>query len=332
MKSPLRSIAVSQIFLFLSMTSLFAQVHIAPYKDDKAAAFSFTFDDGFRGQVNHTLEIIEPLGIKGTFFLIPEAMEGPKKRAATINWDEANALLEKGHELGTHGYVGQKLHEVDAETLDHLVNGSRELISKRTGQVPVSYAKPGGSQLTEPVVQKIQEHHLFIRDNQYLPNGQQLRYGNGPRHKWNEEKMRQKISQGIDDGKWMVPIVHAIVSGYAAFDSKEQFRTHCEWLVSQPEHLWIAPMGTVGRYVWQREHSEVVIRHQTPNQLIFSIKTTLEDPETFDADLTLVIPQADATGCRAENAKGRSLTTTILENKILVEVPVDAGEVTVDWK
>lgn len=320
------------IALAFSVSTLSAQVHIADYKGDKKAAFSFTFDDGFRGQVNNTLEIIEPLGIQGTFFLIPEAMEGPKKRAATINWDEAKALLEKGHELGTHGYVGQKLHEVDAETLDRLVNGSWKLIQERTGVTPVSFAIPGGSQFTEPVVEKVKEHHYFIRRNELLPNGQKLAYGNSPRRKWDEEKMREKILTAMDEGTWMVPMVHAIISGYAAFDSKEQFRTHCEWLVSQQDNLWIAPLGTVGRYVWQRQNSKLAMVTQSANQLVFSIETTLPDPKVFNSDLTVVVPAINPGAARALDAKGRTLTTTLRGDAVLVDVPVDAGKVTVDWK
>ncbi len=332
MKPTFRFPFLFSIFFLTSISSLFAQVRLAPYKDDKAAAFSFTFDDGFRGQVNNTIEIIEPLGIKGTFFLIPEAMEGPKKRAATINWEEANALLKQGHELGTHGYVGQKLHEVDAETLDWLVNGSWKLIAERTGQVPVSYAMPGGSKLTEPVVEKIQEHHYFIRDNNLLPQARRMTYGNAGKRKWNEEKMREKILTSIDEGEWVIPMVHAIVSGYSPFDSKEQFRIHCEWLVSQQDKLWIAPMGTVGRYVWQREHSEIVMVKQSDHQLTFSIASSLEDVATFNSDLTVVIPQANVQVARALNGKGQALRHTVLQDKLLIEVPVDAGEVTVDWK
>ena len=50
------------------MMSAEIELTVAKFKGDRGGAFSFTFDDGWRGQVYNTLEIIDPIGIKGTFF------------------------------------------------------------------------------------------------------------------------------------------------------------------------------------------------------------------------------------------------------------------------
>lgn len=309
-----------------------AEPRIANYLGDRAGAISFTFDDGFRSEVNDTLEIIDPLGIQGTFFLIPEVMGGSRQRAGTINWEEARALHAKGHELGTHGLINPRLHEVDAATLERLVNGSRQAIINETGVTPVSYALPGGTQFTGPVQAKILENHYFVREPTVLPNARILRYGNAGRRQWDDEKTRQTIRQAMARGEWVIPVVHSIVGGYAPFKSKAEFRGHCEWVKSQEDQLWIAPMGTVGRYAWQRDHAKLRVSDRIPTAIRFTIESDLDDPETFNSVLTVVIPARGARSVVATNAQGQSLHATARDDAILVDVPVDAGAVTVQWQ
>jgi len=303
--------------------------YIAPYLNDKKAAFSFTFDDGFKGQVANTLEIIDPLGIKGTFFVIPQRMDD--QGSGSIQWDQAKALQANGHEIGTHGAVKPKLHEIPAQEMREKITGGAELITSNTGVRPVSYARPGGSKYTDEVLEEVRERHYFIRSAEHMPNMEQARYGNAGKRKWDDQKTRQKIEAAIEQGQWFVPTVHAIVAGYSPFDSKEAFKAHCEWLVSKEDVLWIAPMGEIGRYVFERDAAKLDVITTTANSLVFRLSTELEDKEVFNYPLTVVIPGVSAASVEAINEQREPVEATVAGDKILVNVIPNGEAYKVTW-
>ena len=78
-------------------------VSIKKWKDDKTAAFSFTFDDCMQSQYDHVFPIFEQYGFKGTFFVITEPLDdpyGPFWRYGT--WSEFLEMSDAGQEIGSH--------------------------------------------------------------------------------------------------------------------------------------------------------------------------------------------------------------------------------------
>ncbi len=300
---------------------------LALYPQDRKAALSLTFDDGFLMEVNDTLEILDPLGLKGTFFIIPEGMgEGVEGSEKFISWDRARQMNADGQEIGTHGFTKFKLHEAPDDQLDQLVNGSRQTIIDRIAVTPVSYAAPGGSDASDPRVKaKILEKHFFIRASTIL-------YGNRPNRPWSDEATRTKLLEATAIGTWHSAVIHSIVGGYTPFDSKDAFREHCEWLKSQDDVLWVAPMGEVGRYVHTREKATLEILDNADRSLSFRLTTTAEPKDVFNVPLTVVIPTAGAKAVSATTGAGENLPAKILADAILVDAPVDGSALKVTWE
>ncbi len=66
-----------------------ASVYLARLPRNRKAALSLTFDDGFGTEVDDALAILDPLGLKGTFFLISFAMiEGDKAGTQFVGWEQ----------------------------------------------------------------------------------------------------------------------------------------------------------------------------------------------------------------------------------------------------
>ncbi len=305
--------------------------YVAKYRGDRRGAFSFTCDDGFRDQVANTLEILDPLGIKATFFIIPFHMENPRMNDNMITWDQVRALHAAGHEIGTHGAVREKLHEAGDERLDELINGSRRLIVERAGIEPVSYAAPGGSKVDERVAAVILERHAFIRKADDLPDATILGYGNTDRRRWSDEATRRRIEAIRDAGGWAVAVVHAIVHGWSPFKSKDEFRIHCEWLAAQGD-LWVAPLGTVGRYRGAQRAAELTVDELAAGRVRFRLTTAAQPAAVYAVPLTVVIPAAGARDVEAVAADGTALRTIVRDDAILVDTLPDGGEVTVTWR
>jgi len=299
---------------------------VARFRGDRRAALSLTFDDGFRDEVRDALEILDPLGLKGTFFLIPHAMapEHPDHEKF-ITFEQARELIRNGHEVGTHGQTKYKLHEADDATLDEQVNGGWQLLNDRTGVAPVSFAVPGGSDNRDPRVQaKIFERHHFLRLHA-------LGYGNTAERRWSDRKTRARLQAAARSGEWLTACIHSIVGGYSPFASKAEFRRHCEWLRAQDDWLWVAPMGEVGRYVRMRDAARIEILSAQPRAVRFRVSCALEPRDVFDRPLTVVVDAPAVRAVSATDHDGRGLRFSIRDEEIRVEAPANGRPVTLAW-
>ena len=304
-------------------------VKIADYKGAKGGAISLTFDDGWRKEVKDALSIIDPLEIKGTFFFMPHAMEKSPKSHAT--WADAKNMQANGHEIGTHDKVKPRLHELDKKTLSKKVNSAYQLIIDKTGVVPVSFALPGGTKPTDIVKEVVYQKHAFIRKpNTFSDIAEVTAYGNAGRKKWDLQREQGKIEEVIANGKWRVPVIHAIAGGgYAPFPSKQAFKDYCEWLHAQRERIWIAPMGTVARYIKARKTAKIHITKLDKNSVTFSVAVPEELRELCAEALSIIVPIKKA-GADISVSGGESYKAT--DDAVLVDVIPDGRDVSVSWK
>jgi peptidoglycan/xylan/chitin deacetylase (PgdA/CDA1 family) len=298
--------------------------HIARYHGDAKAAFSYTFDDGFRQEVADTLSVLDPLGIKGTFFVIPQAIE--EKRDNFVTWETLRQMRANGHEIGTHAFTKPKFQESDDQTVSNIVNGGRAAIRDNVGTAPVSFAYPGGSLTDIPRIQAIvAQHHPFVRSKF---DG----YGSvAGRREWTPEKAEARVRQAMEKGDWVVAVVHSIINGYSPFKSIDEFRGHCEWLVAQGDALWIAPMGTVNRYVNERDAATLKILKCSESSLQFELVCNLDPAELYNQPLTVVIPGVETSTASAV-AGEKTFPVTLRGENLLIDIPPSSGPVTVEWK
>lgn len=300
--------------------------YVARYLHDRQGAFSLTFDDGFNNEVDDTLAILDPLGIKGTFFLVPQYMNDPARTARMVTWDTTRAMMANGHEIGTHGSITTKLHEAPDDVLDRLINGSWKAIADETGREPISYAVPGGTDGEDPRVQaKVYEHHYFLR-------GPVIGYGSTDFRHWTDEGTREQINAGIENGEWLVGMVHSIVDGYSPFKSRDEFRIHCEWLKAQDERLWVAPMGDVGRYVREQEASHLKVTTVSDSSVTVQLTSAAGPKQVFNVPLTVVIPVNGAKSATARYKDGGAeLPVIIRSDKLLLDIVPDGRAVELSW-
>ncbi len=70
-----------------------------PFPDSRAAAVSFTYDDGLDVHLDHAMPDLEAAGLRGTFYI-------PTRQQPTGAWPRRptdwKAAVERGHEIGNH--------------------------------------------------------------------------------------------------------------------------------------------------------------------------------------------------------------------------------------
>lgn len=326
----LRVAALSLILAVCASSASAEAPYIARYRGDAKAAFSYTFDDCFQHEVQDILSVIDPLGLRGTFLVMPWEMS--KNPTNLISWADMRAMQARGHEIGTHAGGNPKLHEAEDAEVSRVVNGGWEAIRDNTGTAPVCFAYPGGSRSDDPRVQAIvAQRHPFVR-GQVKGCSPIEGYGSVPgRREWTREKAEARIQQAMAQGEWITAMVHAVINGYSPFKSVDEFRGHCEWLVKQGNDLWLAPMGEVSRYVHEREAARLQNIRTGTGVCEFELVCDAQPDGLYNFPLTVVIPASGVRTASVQTASG-VLPGTVRDGKILVDVPLSAGPVKVAWE
>ena len=126
------------------------------------ALVSITFDDGLRCQFERAVPILNQYGLPATFFLIANSDPMHERRWPKIDWSDddrqrLNAMLQRGHEIGshsmTHGRSGEPAidprREIDKDP-EGEAKGSKRWIEDRLPVEIESYCYPF-CYITEPI-------------------------------------------------------------------------------------------------------------------------------------------------------------------------------------
>jgi polysaccharide deacetylase family protein (PEP-CTERM system associated) len=90
-----------------------------------------------RRQTDALLRLLDEIGARATFFILG--------MAARAHPELVEAVLERGHEIGSHGDQHQPVHLQTPDEFAADLNSSRETITRLTGCEPVGYRAPAFS-------------------------------------------------------------------------------------------------------------------------------------------------------------------------------------------
>jgi peptidoglycan/xylan/chitin deacetylase (PgdA/CDA1 family) len=123
-----------------------------------------SFDDGFESNYHVARDVLTARGIRGLFFICPGILDAPLTdhprlindnvfdggawRPAVLprmmTWQQARALTEAGHTLGSHSLLHRRLTALAGEELHRDIELSAERIASETGIAPRWFAYPFG--------------------------------------------------------------------------------------------------------------------------------------------------------------------------------------------
>lgn len=145
-------IGVALLFLCLSL-GVSSAIRAQPagteftWPEGRRAAVSLSFDDARSSQVDPGLAVLDRLGAKATFYVVPSRVER--------NLDGWKKLVASGHEIGNHSLfhpcTGNFLWSRDAALEDYTLERMRKelvksnrLLNEMLGVEPVTFAYPCG--------------------------------------------------------------------------------------------------------------------------------------------------------------------------------------------
>lgn len=251
------------LLLFLFGSAAFSQQQSFPWPEGKKMALSLSFDDARATNTSLGIPLLNEYGVKATFFVLPNSLKRDLE-----GWQKAVAA---GHEMGNHSiqhpcsgnFVWSRERALENYTLDRmkaeLLQANKE-IEELLGVRPTVYAYPCGQTFVgkgiyaQSFVPLISEMFLAGRSwmdeapsDPFYADMAQLT-GMEMDNK-DFEEILPLIESARKNGQWLV------LAGHETADSGNQttylsmLRKLSEYATDPANGIWIAPIGTVAKYV-----------------------------------------------------------------------------------
>ncbi len=277
----LRTVAALVVVVGLAATA-FAQHSVTYWPDNKAAAVSLTFDDGYASQLTLVVPQLDSHGVKGTFFIITND--------ATTNglWDSWRAVAAAGHEIGSHTLDHPYLTQLSASAVDTELKQSQAVINAQiTSQKCITFAYPYGDQ-NSTVQAAAAKYYLAARgvtwDVNYAPYPFYLLEARGDDPSSTVSGMTATVDQAISAGAWMISYMHDLAGQYYGVWTPSMLGSYLDALMTR--NVWIAPMGAVVKFTRERDSSTLSVVSSTSSQIVLNLHDTL-DNTVYNQPLTL---------------------------------------------
>lgn len=166
-----------------------------------------TFDDGFASNRQVAESVLNPLGIKAVFFVVPEFVACGGREAArdfigqnifpgrlpasmpphwdAMGWHDLEALLDQGHTIGSHTARHARLSMLgERRLLEAQICQSREVLEKRLGTTVDHFAFPFGdlASFSREALAAARQCYRFVHTGLRGDNG----HGPSPLSVWRE--------------------------------------------------------------------------------------------------------------------------------------------------
>lgn len=303
---------------------------IAQFSGDRAAAISYTFDDGLRDQFTLAVPILNEVGFKATFFVIPsktaETPEEGEQRQNNpdvhqqwggISWPELKEMSNQGHEIASHTMSHRNMAKIPFADVEAELGKAYETIKTRIGKPPLTLAFPY-NQSTPEVQAAALKYHVAYRSFQLGTGG-----------KSTAESLNTWADKLVRDKKWGIIMTHAVTHGYAEMSSPEVLRGHFKYVKAHEWDVWVDTFSNIARYDKEQNDAKLQVAG-TAGNLTCTLGSTL-DPALYDVPLTIVIDAAKATSAKAERT-GKPLPTRVGNDLIYVDAAPSTQAITVTWK
>lgn len=257
--------------LFLQMAGAArAQTQVpAPFAwpEGKQTALSLSFDDARPSQVDAGTAVLNQYGVKATFYLVPATAE---KRLE--GWKEAIAA---GHEIGNHSLAhpctgnftwsrNKALEDYTLQQMRRELAEANRRIEQLLGVRPEVFAYPcgqtfvGRGRKTRSYVPVVAG--LFLSGRGWLDEGPNdpafcdLAQLTGIEMDGKDfDQLLPLLEEAKKTGKWLVLAGHEMGESGAQTTRLSMLRQLMAYARDPANGIWLAPVGTVAKYVQQQQ-------------------------------------------------------------------------------
>lgn len=291
---------------------------IARYKNNKLAAASYTFDDGYPSSAT-IAKIFEAHGVRATFYIVV-------KTADVAGWQLWKDLAAKGHEIGNHSMthtVDMSDPTVSDQTLYTEIKDSRSAIAQNMGVFPRTFAFPWHA-YTPHAMSIAEQNHYFVRkvamddptyrwvflDQDHTPTlADALKNAN------------DTLNEVVSIGGWMVAGGHGVDGDGWSPVTSQFLIDHLDYANQFSSKLWIDTFLNVSRYRQCRTQITPVATVTSSTQATIRLDGGTTPQGLCTAPLTVTIPLKTKTvgKIQANTDSGADVPTTISDGVVMFD-------------
>lgn len=321
------AVSVSVLLSSNSQGEESAPVRIARFDGDRAAAISYTFDDGNRDHYTIVDPMLRDFGFRGTFFIIgnptPDtSAEAQAKKPGSqggVSWEELRELAGRGHEIANHTWTHKQLTKLSDADLRAEIDRNIAAFKEKLGFEPLTFCYPGNGK-NDYVRSVVLEKHLAARDFQFEIGTEKMTAADA----------NALVDKYVAKKDWGVAMIHGIESGYHPLSSRDVFREHLAYVKKNEDKVWVDTFANVARYIAERDAAKLDILSAQPGATKFTVNSDLAKPP-YNVPLTVVVDASNVREAKATR-NGEKLPTKIQAGKILISAVPDSTPVEVAWK
>lgn len=280
------------------------RVNITQFPYNKPSALSLTFDDGCPSVFTRIAPLLEESNLRGTFFIISGMAEKKKE------WDQWNALIERGHEVGNHSlthsyYLGAI---TDESILRNEIDSSFALLEANLIKPPFSFAHPYHS--SSPESDRIVFGHHFV--SKISPPGfcHVIPL-------YDVLLCRNEIDEGIRNHSWIVTTAHGIDDCFAPI-TYSQLQGVIATVKSRNDKVFCDTFENLAKYKIELQNTR--ISAITDEQGGYALRLTNNLPPQFDYPLTVAVSGLNPDNYLVSPDEGKIVDTFTDDGTIYVTI------------
>ncbi len=292
--SPFGRLHLVTVLLLAFVAAAFSQTvpagyQIGTWQGFRSAAVSYTFDDNIPNQLSIAVPMFHKFGFNVTLFTVTSP-----KWVWPANWDGLQKAANEGTEIASHTIDHPNFSQISDSAQKAELALSRDTIDARIkGQrcitIAYPYCVPGNEALdadyyiaargcSGQVVSKTPNDFMnissFVLGNKGLNT---------------VEAIEAKANAAADSNGWCVYLIHGInfdEPGAYSPISQDTILATVKYLSANRGKFWVAPFGTVARYIKERNAASVAEISARPDSVTVRLTDSL-DSTYYSIPLTL---------------------------------------------
>jgi len=237
--------------------------HSFDWPNGYRAAVSLSFDDARRSQIDTGLSLLNRLGVKATFFVLPGGV-----RRRLEGWKQAVA---QGHEIGNHTIThpctgnydfsrNNALENYDMRRIAGEIDGANADIEKLVGIKPEVFAYPCGQKFVGTgidvqsyvplIAQRFIVGRSYFSESPNDPAIVDLAQAMGTSFDdMDFSHMKEVVDETINQGRWVIFVGHEIGERGSESTDTGALEALSRYLKDPKNGIWLGTVGEIGSYI-----------------------------------------------------------------------------------
>jgi peptidoglycan/xylan/chitin deacetylase (PgdA/CDA1 family) len=278
---------------------------VAQYQGDRAAAISYTFDDGTHDQLQ-VVPLLNAHGFHGTFLIIASRVPDTEAQVAaqhlvswgSISWEKLRELQAEGHEMSSHSWSHPQLGSLDEAGVRAEVEKADQLMAEKLGKPPLTFCYPYNG-FNDKIRAIVLEHHV---------NDRTVCVGlAGPT--FTQDFANEWVDELIHDHGWGVTMIHNVNNTDPNATNLTVLNGEMDYVKSRSDAVWVDTFLDVSLYTKEQAAAKLAVTSTGDHQADVSLTCPL-DPTLYHFPLTVVVSLPGVT--QASAGQGSSTVPVIV--------------------